>query len=107
MRLSATIAFAVLALASPHVHASELVYPMTGKCTAGFDAPTASGAKHRAIDIQRKPGDPIVAARAGTVAFAGYSASYGGSVIVIAHDRGYSTRYAFVQVSVTVGQSVA
>ncbi len=48
--------------------------------------------KHQGIDISASKGDPILAAGAGVVEFAGYSSGFGYNVL-IDHKNGYKTRY--------------
>lgn len=63
---------------------------------------------HAGIDIA-SPGvrnTPAVAARAGTVIYAGYVSGYG-NVVVVDHGGGFETRYAHLNtISVSQGQSV-
>lgn len=65
------------------------------------------GDNHSGIDIDGDAGDPVWAAKAGTVVAAGYKGSYGNQVI-IDHGDGVQTRYAHMQsVTVSVGDEVA
>lgn len=58
------------------------------------------------IQLQAAPLTPVLAAGAGTVAFAGEQAGYG-QLVVINHSLGLQTRYASLgTIGVTVGQSV-
>jgi murein DD-endopeptidase MepM/ murein hydrolase activator NlpD len=49
--------------------------------------------RHSGIDIIAPWGTPIIAARAGTVAFAGWKGGYG-KLVIVKHVKGYSTYYA-------------
>lgn len=72
-----------------------------------FGASRGGGSRrHLGIDIKGNLGDPIVAADAGTVTFAGWSSSYG-NVIKISHGNGIETRYAHCNsICVSVGTNV-
>lgn len=62
---------------------------------------------HPALDIDGNTGDPVYAAEAGTVSFAGWSGGYGNCVI-INHGNGLRTRYAHCSsLSVSAGASVS
>ncbi len=62
---------------------------------------------HSGLDIDGDTGDPIVAAEAGTVSFAGWSGGYG-KCIIVNHGNGLKTRYAHCSsISASVGQSVS
>jgi murein DD-endopeptidase MepM/ murein hydrolase activator NlpD len=70
-----------------------------------FDPPTSPwGAGHRGVDLLGAPGQPVHAALAGTVAFAGTLAGRG--VVVVDHG-GLRTTYEPVSPSVPVGTAVA
>lgn len=61
---------------------------------------------HTGVDLGTEEGTPIVAARAGTVTWAGPAGGYG-NLVVIAHDRGLSTAYAHQErLFVRTGQAV-
>lgn len=80
----------------------------------GFRWPTTDtrlsqryGGGHTGIDIDGNTGDPVYAAAAGTVTFAGYSGNYG-KCIVVRHSNGLSTRYAHCSsLSVRAGERVS
>jgi murein DD-endopeptidase MepM/ murein hydrolase activator NlpD len=65
--------------------------------------PYAAG--HRGVDLATRPGQPVRAAGAGVVRFAGDVAGRG--VVVIAHADGISTEYEPVVPAVRAGQPVA
>ena len=70
-----------------------------------FDPPTSRwGPGHRGVDLSGTPGQPVRAARAGTVTYAGRLAGRG--VVVVSHGRTRTT-YEPVAASVAVGDSVA
>jgi murein DD-endopeptidase MepM/ murein hydrolase activator NlpD len=69
-----------------------------------FDPPTSRwGPGHRGVDLSGTPGQPVRAARAGTVTFAGRLAGRG--VVVVSHGRTRTT-YEPVAASVAVGDAV-
>lgn len=95
-----------------------------GACPGGYDGLYGSGAfiwpvnnrtipgndywsGHLAIDIGVVLGDPVVAADAGVIMFAGWSSGGYGYTVAIDHGNGYQTLYAHLSgVNVACGQSV-
>ena len=70
-----------------------------------FDPPAQRWlAGHRGVDLAAAPGQPVLAAGAGTVAFAGYIVNRG--VVVVAHGE-LRTTYEPVDASVARGDAVA
>ena len=62
---------------------------------------------HRGIDVAAPWGTPVVAARSGTVTFAGWSTQGYGNLIKVRHAGNDETWYAhFSSVAVNVGQQV-
>jgi hypothetical protein len=109
-RVSLTFAAALLAfllLASPAW--AQWTWPLRGEVITRYsngDDPYASG-RHRGIDIAGETGQPVAAAAAGTVRFAGTVGSSGLTVSVRTVD-GFDTSYLHLSsVSVREGQSVA
>jgi lipoprotein NlpD len=87
----------------------EFIWPAKGKILAGFAEPRSKG-----IDIDGKPGDPIVAAAAGRVTYIGSGIPGLGKLVVIKHENGFITVYAHnrdivvkEQQSVSRGQKIA
>ena len=71
----------------------------------GFDPPSQPwGAGHRGVDLALAAGSPVLAAGAGTVAFAGLVA--GRPVVSIDHDGGIRTTYEPVEPTVSAGERV-
>jgi murein DD-endopeptidase MepM/ murein hydrolase activator NlpD len=71
-----------------------------------FDAPSPNWHRgHRGVDLAGVPGQPVYAAAAGTVVFAGELA--GRPVVSVAHPGGLRTSYEPVLPSVRPGQLVA
>jgi lysostaphin len=61
---------------------------------------------HSGVDLQAKPGTPVLAVADGTVAFAGKQGAYG-NLIVLNHAEGLQTRYAQVEkIQVRAGQAL-
>lgn len=71
----------------------------------GFDAPSPDWQPgHRGVDLPGSPGQPVYAAGAATVVFAGLLA--GRPVVSLAHPGGLRTSYEPVRAAVRVGQAV-
>jgi lipoprotein NlpD len=78
------------------------IRPANGPTIAGFDGRDAKG-----IDIGGKAGDPVVAAAAGRVVYAGSGLGGYGNLVILKHNNRYLTTYAHNQaVLVKEGQSV-
>ena len=93
----------------PEPAAAQFVWPAKGRVLAGFAAPRSKG-----IDIDGRPGDPVVAAAAGRVTYMGTGIPGLGKLVVIKHDNGFITVYAHnreilvkEQQSVARGQRIA
>ena len=89
--------------------AGEFIWPAKGKILAGFAEPRSKG-----IDIDGRPGDPVLAAAAGRVTYTGSGIPGLGKLVVIKHDNGFITVYAHnrdilvkEQQSVARGQKIA
>lgn len=63
-------------------------WPANGKIIQGFNANT------KGIDIEGKVGDPVVAAAAGKVMYAGNGVRGLGNLILLGHSNGFITAYA-------------
>lgn len=92
--------------ASAGTSAGRFIWPVQGRRIT-----TRFSATHPGIDIDQFPdgGNPVVAAAAGTVTFAGGDpcCSYG-LYVIVKHAEGYSTLYAHLaSIAVSVGQVVA
>ena len=77
------------AVSPPQADLGGFVWPAKGKVIAGFAEPRSKG-----IDIDGKPGDPVVAAAAGRVTYIGTGIPGLGKLVVIKHDNGFITVYA-------------
>jgi lipoprotein NlpD len=69
--------------------ASAFMWPAKGRILAEFAEPRKKG-----IDIDGRPGDPVVAAAAGRVTYVGTGIQGMGKLVVIKHDNGFITVYA-------------
>jgi lipoprotein NlpD len=72
----------------PQSAAAEFIWPARGKVIGAFAEPRRKG-----IDIDGKPGDPVVAAAAGRVTYTGSGIPGLGKLVVIKHDNGFITVY--------------
>jgi lipoprotein NlpD len=76
--------------AAPAASSNALfTWPAKGRLLAEFAEPRRKG-----IDIDGKPGDPVVAAAAGRVTYVGTGIQGMGKLVVIKHDNGFITVYA-------------
>src|SRR5690606_8549994 len=76
-------------------------WPASGKIIQGFNNNT------KGIDIEGKPGDPVVAAADGTVMYAGNGVRGLGNLVLLGHSDGFITAYAHnQQLLVKTGDSV-
>ena len=87
------------------------VWPLHGRLTSYFgrrNLGLGTSTFHRGLDIAAPTGSTIVAARTGTVTFAGWSSQGYGNLIKIRHAGGAETWYAHAsRILVRVGQSVS
>ena len=102
-------ASAASAAPAPAAPATALwALPLTGapEVTRPFAPPPSPyAAGHRGVDLAAAPGAPVLAAGAGTVAFAGLVA--GRPVVSVDHPGGLRTTYEPVTPAVAAGQVVA
>src|SRR4051795_11723378 len=108
MRLvAALISLGVLAAAPVAAAGGRLDWPLRPRPAVlrTFDAPSPNWNRgHRGVDLAGVPSQPVYAAAAGTVVFAGELA--GRTLVSIAHPGGLRTPYEPVHPSVRVGQLV-
>jgi murein DD-endopeptidase MepM/ murein hydrolase activator NlpD len=100
----------VLLLAAPASAAPHpgFGWPLAGTPVVdrGFDPPqTLYGGGHRGVDLRAGVGQPVLAAGAGVVSYAGLLAGRG--VVTVTHPGGLRTTYEPVTAVVRVGQVVA
>jgi lipoprotein NlpD len=68
---------------------SQFMWPVKGKLLSEFAEPRRKG-----IDIDGRPGDPIVASAPGRVTYIGNGIPGMGKLVVLKHDNGFITVYA-------------
>jgi len=108
MRWVALAVAAVVCAAPAAADAQRLDWPLRPRpdVVRMFDAPSLNWHPgHRGVDLAGRLGQPVHAAAAGTVVFAGVLA--GRPLVSIAHPGGLRTSYEPVRPSVRVGQRVA
>jgi murein DD-endopeptidase MepM/ murein hydrolase activator NlpD len=102
------LVLATLVLAAPaSAEGQRLDWPLRPRPSVVrmFDAPSPNWQPgHRGVDLAGTPGQPVYAAAAGTVVFAGELA--GRPLVSIAHPGGLRTSYEPVEPTVRVGQRV-
>jgi len=85
--------------------AMGFIWPLRGVITSGFGM--RWGRMHQGLDIDGETGDPIRAAKAGTVSMSGVAGGYG-NMVVVDHGGGVATLYGHAsQLLVTEGQQVS
>lgn len=108
MRFAVLLLVASLALASPaSSDPIRLDWPLRPRPAVlrGFDAPRPDWLRgHRGVDLAGAPGQPVYAAGAATVVFAGRAG--GVPVVSLAHPGGLRTSYEPVRAAVRAGQLV-
>lgn len=105
--LAAVVALAVLCAPVARAEEGRLDWPLRPRppVLRVFDAPSPNWNRgHRGVDLAGLSGQPVYAAAAGTVVFAGELA--GRPLVSMAHPGGLRTSYEPVQPSVRVGQLV-
>ncbi|MGI8696918.1 MAG: M23 family metallopeptidase [Mycobacteriales bacterium] len=93
--------------AAPPTAAARWTWPLPDhpRVTRGFDPPaTLYGPGHRGVDLAGYAGEPVLAAGAGVVGFAGLVAGRG--VVTVRHPGGLKTTYEPVRPVVRTGQAV-
>jgi len=108
MRWKALLLVASLLVATPaRADAVRLDWPLRPRPSVqrGFDAPHPDWLRgHRGVDLAGVAGQPVYAAAAATVVFAGLAG--GRPVVSLAHPGGLRTSYEPVQAAVRPGQTV-
>jgi murein DD-endopeptidase MepM/ murein hydrolase activator NlpD len=105
--LVSIVAIALVCAPSARAEEGRLDWPLLPRpaVTRVFDAPSPNWNRgHRGVDLAGAPGQPVYAAAAGTVVFAGELA--GRPLVSIAHPGGLRTSYEPVRPSVRVGQLI-
>jgi murein DD-endopeptidase MepM/ murein hydrolase activator NlpD len=108
MRVLATVVAVSLLLATPaQAHPARLQWPLRPRpvVVGAYDAPALDWNRgHRGVDLAGAAGQPVFAAAAATVIFAGVLA--GRPVVSLAHPGGLHTSYEPVVAVVRAGQVV-
>jgi murein DD-endopeptidase MepM/ murein hydrolase activator NlpD len=87
-------------------HSELFAWPVEGQVVSPFGS-TGDGKRNDGINIAAELGQPIRAAAAGTVTYAGNELKSYGNLILITHANGYVTAYAHAQsIAVTRGDRV-
>jgi len=88
------------------------LWPVKGDVLQRF-GPLAGGQRNDGVDISGASGDPVLAAAAGEVVYAGNSVPGFGNLVLIRHDGGWVTAYAHLKSldvkmrqTVTQGQAI-
>lgn len=88
----------------PPLGTGSFIWPVNSHWRSGYDFT----AYHPGVDFAGRLGDPVYAADAGTVVYAGWSTVGYGNLIVLDHGNGYQTYYAHLSaIFVGCGQQVA
>jgi murein DD-endopeptidase MepM/ murein hydrolase activator NlpD len=106
-RIGAALATLMVFAVPAHAEGWRFEWPLRPRpaVVRAFDAPSPDWNRgHRGVDLASTPGQPVYAASAGTVVFAGELATR--PVVSIAHPGGLRTSYEPVRPSVRVGQLV-
>lgn len=94
------------AVSTPFDVTSGGVAPVGGRVVRPFDPPvTPYGRGHRGVDLAGRQGEPVRAALAGTVTFAGQVA--GVTWVTVAHADGLTTTYGGFVATARAGDAVA
>ncbi|SPM27499.1 Murein DD-endopeptidase MepM and murein hydrolase activator NlpD, contain LysM domain, partial [Mycobacterium terramassiliense] len=107
VRRATLLILAMLWAAPAHADDVRLDWPLRPPppVARGFDAPSPDWHPgHRGVDLPGSPGQPVYAAGAATVVFAGLLA--GRPVVSLAHPGGLRTSYEPVRAAVRAGQAV-
>ncbi len=88
------------------LNSSGFVWPAPQRAISGWYFHDPANPRHAGLDIAAALYDPIIAAAAGTVSFAGPSGGYG-NLVIIEHPEGWQTWYAHLShASVVAGDLV-
>lgn len=74
--------------------AGNFIFPVTGIISSVFGPRDYGSGYHYGLDIAADGGNPVHAADAGTVTFAGWNSGGYGNLVIINHNNGYVTYYA-------------
>lgn len=86
--------------------AARFAWPLQGRVRRGF-APRSRANHHDGLDIRAPAGTAVRAAAGGKVLFAGEEPRQFGRMVVVEHDGGWQTAYAFLsRITVKAGDDV-
>ncbi len=98
---------AVSAAASATPNAARFAWPLAGLVRRGFTARGTSANYHEGLDIRTPVGTAVRASAAGKVVFAGAEPRQFGNLVVIEHEGGWQSAYAFLsRITVKEGDDV-
>jgi murein DD-endopeptidase MepM/ murein hydrolase activator NlpD len=80
--------------APPPLKGSDFLWPVNGKVVGKY-GPIDQWRRRDGIDIAARRGAPVLAAQDGIVAYAGDGIRGYGQMILLRHDQGYITTYAY------------
>jgi len=104
---SATPAPATPAPAASGAPAARFAWPLAGAVRRGFTARATSSNYHEGLDIRTPVGTAVRASAAGKVLFAGEEPSQFGRLVVVEHEGGWQSAYAFLsRITVKEGDQV-
>lgn len=93
--------------ATPATPAARFAWPLAGAVRRGFTARAVSSNYHEGIDIRAAVGTAVRASAAGKVLFAGDEPRQFGKLVVVEHEGGWQSAYAFLsRITVKEGDSV-
>lgn len=96
----------VIVAARGSIGNSLFCWPLCGQITCPYGQKRGKGI-HTGIDIDGRSGDPVLAAAAGQIIFAGWQGTYG-NCVQVDHGRNLVTLYAHLsQINVVPGQNIA
>lgn len=78
-------------LPPPPARPGQWQWPSTGKLVLGY---SSAAQPHKGIDIAGNTGDPVVAAKSGTVVYAGNGVRGYGNLLIVKHDAQFLSAYA-------------
>lgn len=102
-----TAAAAIATPATPSPPTARFAWPIPGGVRRGFVPRTRSTDYHEGIDIRTPLGTAVRASAAGKVLFAGDEPRQFGKLVVVEHEGGWQSAYAFLnRITVKEGDSV-
>lgn len=81
-------------LAAARAATTKMRWPVQGRVVQGF-GPRADGTQNDGVDVAVPVGTEVLAAETGTIAYAGSEVKTYGNLVLIRHDNGLVTAYAY------------